>query len=215
MQRRFRIRCRFTPCVECPPFRKRLPLLLVEHDLAARDHARRLIDDQRRLTPAGRGERDGIRAKQRRFPTPRGNGARRVNEAQCDAALLGESLDVVPNHSAIVGIGDGEGPDPASARGFRKWYKADFNRRVFASLKPGGVYFILDHEANAGTTMEQIAKLHRIEKAQVIREVTAAGFRLAGEGEFLNRAGDDHTKGIFDPAIRGKTDQYALKFVKP
>ncbi len=57
--------------------------------------------------------------------------------------------------------------------------------------------------------------LHRIEKAQVIREVTAAGFKLVGEGKFLNRPGDDHTKTIFDPAIRGKTDQYALKFVKP
>jgi predicted methyltransferase len=92
---------------------------------------------------------------------------------------------------------------------------AAFNRQVFQALKPGGVYFILDHQANPGTTTEQIAKLHRIEKAQVIREVTAAGFKLAAEGRFLNRPADDHTKGIFDDAIRGKTDQYALKFVKP
>jgi predicted methyltransferase len=92
---------------------------------------------------------------------------------------------------------------------------ADFNHRVFEALKPGGVYFILDHQANPGTTDAQIAVLHRIEKATVIREVTAAGFRLAGEGKFLERAGDDHTKTVFDPAIRGHTDQYALKFVKP
>jgi predicted methyltransferase len=92
---------------------------------------------------------------------------------------------------------------------------AAFNRQVFAALKPGGVYFILDHEARPGITPEQIAELHRVEKAVVIAEVTAAGFRLAGEGKFLNRAGDDHSKAIFDPAIRGKTDQYALKFVKP
>jgi predicted methyltransferase len=92
---------------------------------------------------------------------------------------------------------------------------AAFNRAVFAALKPGGVYFILDHQANQGTTLEQIAVLHRIQKDTVIREVTAAGFRLAAEGKFLNRPGDDHTKTIFDPAIRGKTDQYALKFVKP
>jgi predicted methyltransferase len=92
---------------------------------------------------------------------------------------------------------------------------AAFNRRVFDALKPGGVYFILDHQANPGTTENQITVLHRIEKAQVIREVTAAGFKLAGEGKFLNRPADDHTKTIFDPAIRGKTDQYALKFVKP
>jgi predicted methyltransferase len=92
---------------------------------------------------------------------------------------------------------------------------ADFNRQVFQALKPGGVYFILDHQANAGTTLDQIAVLHRVEKSEVIREVTAAGFKLSAEGHFLNRAGDDHTKPIFDPAIRGKTDQYALKFVKP
>lgn len=90
-----------------------------------------------------------------------------------------------------------------------------FDRRVFAALKPGGVFFILDHAANPGTTPDDIARLHRIEKAQVIREVTAAGFRLAAEGDFLHRPADDHTKPIFDPAIRGHTDQYALKFVKP
>jgi predicted methyltransferase len=92
---------------------------------------------------------------------------------------------------------------------------AAFNKHVFDSLKPGGIYFILDHQANPGTTPDQIAVLHRIEKTQVIREVTAAGFKLVAEGKFLNRSADDHTKTIFDPAIRGKTDQYALKFVRP
>ncbi len=92
---------------------------------------------------------------------------------------------------------------------------AAFNRAVFAALKPGGIFFILDHEAPPGTDVAAIEKLHRIEKAQVIREVTAAGFRLAGEGTFLHRPGDDHTLSIFDKAIQGKTDQYALRFVKP
>jgi len=92
---------------------------------------------------------------------------------------------------------------------------AAFNRRVFSMLKPGGTYFILDHEGNGTLSAEQIAKLHRIDKATVIREVEAAGFRLAAEGDFLRRPADDHTAGIFDKAIQGKTDQYALKFVKP
>jgi predicted methyltransferase len=92
---------------------------------------------------------------------------------------------------------------------------AAFNRHVFDSLKPGGIYFILDHQAAPGTTDAQIATLHRIEKAKVIAEVTAAGFRLADEGTFLSRPGDDHSKSIFDASIRGHTDQYALKFVKP
>ena len=55
---------------------------------------------------------------------------------------------------------------------------AAFNKDVFDALKPGGTYFILDHQANPGTDEAQIAKLHRIEKAQVIREVEAAGFKL-------------------------------------
>ena len=92
---------------------------------------------------------------------------------------------------------------------------ADFNRRVFQALKPGGVYVIIDHEANPGTTEAQIATLHRIEKAEVIREVTAAGFRLVGEGTFLRRKGDDHTLPIFDAKVQGRTDQYALRFVRP
>ena len=91
----------------------------------------------------------------------------------------------------------------------------DFNKRVYAALKPGGTYFILDHQANPGTTEAQIAVLHRIEKAQVIREVEAAGFKLAAEGNALHRPADDHTKTIFDKAIQGHTDQYMLKFVKP
>jgi predicted methyltransferase len=92
---------------------------------------------------------------------------------------------------------------------------AAFNRHVFESLKAGGRYFILDHQANPGITDEQIAVLHRIDKARLVREVTAAGFKLVKEGSFLHRPGDDHTKTIFDPAIRGHTDQYALLFVKP
>lgn len=100
---------------------------------------------------------------------------------------------------------------------------AAFNRAVFASLKPGGTYFILDHEAPAGANLETpsgtnlavIARLHRIAKAQVIREVTAAGFELAAEGTFLRRPTDDHTLPIFDKKVQGQTDQYALRFVKP
>lgn len=92
---------------------------------------------------------------------------------------------------------------------------AAFNKHVYDSLKPGGIYFILDHQANPGTSEAQIAKLHRIEKSEVIREVEAAGFKLVAEGNALHRTADDHTKAIFDKSIRGRTDQFMLKFVKP
>ncbi len=92
-----------------------------------------------------------------------------------------------------------------------------FDRGVFNALKPGGVFMVLDHEAPAGSgnDIALITKLHRIEKAQVIREVTAAGFKLQAEGTFLHRDSDDHSLPIFDKQVQGHTDQYALRFVKP
>src|SRR5262249_52325754 len=92
---------------------------------------------------------------------------------------------------------------------------AHFNRLVFDALKPGGIYLIVDQAANPGTTEEQISALHRIDKAQVIREVTAAGFTLVGESDDLHHPRDDHTRSIFDPIVRGQTDQFMLKFQRP
>ena len=90
-----------------------------------------------------------------------------------------------------------------------------FDRAVYKALRPGGIFFILDHQGAADLTDAQIAKMHRINRDIVVREVTAAGFKLVGEGRFLRRSGDDHTLSIFDKKIQGHTDQYALRFVKP
>lgn len=90
-----------------------------------------------------------------------------------------------------------------------------FNKHVFDSLKPGGLYFIEDHAAANGTGDRHSPKLHRIDKALVIREVTAAGFKLVGESDILRNAADDHSKVVFDPAIRWHTDQFLLKFQRP
>jgi predicted methyltransferase len=92
---------------------------------------------------------------------------------------------------------------------------AKFNKHVFDSLNSGGVYFIVDHAAAAGTGATLSPKLHRIEKSTVIAEVTSAGFKLAGESDILHNPNDDHSKVVFDPSIRMKTDQFILKFVKP
>jgi predicted methyltransferase len=92
---------------------------------------------------------------------------------------------------------------------------AAFNRRVFDALKPGGIYLVVDQAANPGATEDQISALHRIDKAQVISEVTAAGFTLVGESDALRQPRDDHTRSIFDATIRGHTDQFMLKFQRP
>jgi predicted methyltransferase len=90
---------------------------------------------------------------------------------------------------------------------------AVFNKAVFGSLKPGGIYIIVDHAAAAGSGAKDSPTLHRIEKKTVIDEVTAAGFKLAGESDALHNTGDDHTKKVFD--LHFNTDQFILKFQKP
>lgn len=92
---------------------------------------------------------------------------------------------------------------------------AAFNRSVFAALKPGGVYVVLDHAAAAGSGLRDTDTLHRIDPAAVKSEVTAAGFVFDGESAILANPADDHSKMVFDPAIRGHTDQFLYRFRKP
>ncbi len=90
-----------------------------------------------------------------------------------------------------------------------------FNRAVFAALKPGGVYVVLDHAAMEGSGISATATLHRIDPARVKSDVLAAGFKLDGESSILANKADDHTKNVFDPSVRGHTDQVLLRFKKP
>jgi predicted methyltransferase len=92
---------------------------------------------------------------------------------------------------------------------------AKINAAIFKALKPGGIYLIVDHAAEAGSGLRDTNTLHRIDEAAVKAEVEAAGFQLVGESEVLRNPADDHTKKIFDPAIRGRTDQFVLRFRKP
>ncbi len=92
---------------------------------------------------------------------------------------------------------------------------AELNKAIFNALKPGGLYVVLDHAGAAGQDDATTAKLHRIDRAQVVQEVTAAGFVLDGESMALRNPADPHNIPVFDPAIRGKTDQFILRFRKP
>jgi predicted methyltransferase len=89
------------------------------------------------------------------------------------------------------------------------------NKAIFAALKPGGVYVILDHADVSGAGVAHTETTHRIDEARVKADVLAAGFKLDGESRILANPADDHTKMVFNPAIRGKTDQFLLRFRKP
>ena len=92
---------------------------------------------------------------------------------------------------------------------------AKINGAFFGALKAGGTYFVLDHAAEAGSGSRDTGSLHRIDEATVKQEVTAAGFKLVGESNVLRNNSDPHTAKVFDPEIRGHTDQFMLKFKKP
>ena len=89
------------------------------------------------------------------------------------------------------------------------------NKAIFDALRPGGVYVVLDHVAEAGSGLRDTDTLHRIDPAVVKKEVEAAGFVYVGESKVLADPADDHTKKVFDSSIRGKTDQFIFKFKKP
>ena len=100
---------------------------------------------------------------------------------------------------------------------------ADFLRRLSAQgidalykgMKPGGIVGVIDHVGEGSDTRELVDNLHRIDPTVVKADFERAGFVLVGESDILANPEDDHTKLVFDPSIRGKTDRFLMKFVKP
>jgi len=92
---------------------------------------------------------------------------------------------------------------------------ASLNKRIFEALKPGGIFFVVDHNAAPGSGTRDTKALHRIDPEVIKKEVTAAGFELVEESKLLANSEDDHTKMVFTPGIRRHTDQSIFKFRKP
>ena len=109
----------------------------------------------------------------------------------------------VQNYHDIANNGGGEGALKA------------FDKAVFNMLKRGGIYVVIDHADAPGSGLGGTETRHRIDPAAVKAQVQAAGFKFVGESTVLRNPADDHTKAVFDPAIRGTTDQFVYKFKKP
>jgi predicted methyltransferase len=91
--------------------------------------------------------------------------------------------------------------------------RAKMNAAIFKGLKPGGMYVIADHSGRAGTGIGESGTLHRVEEAFVIREVEAAGFKLAARGDFLRNPNDPRDRNTPEPPM--PKDEFVLKFEKP
>jgi predicted methyltransferase len=122
-------------------------------------------------------------------------------EATQQADVLWMHLFYHDLHTALI---QGRGATPA-----------DFNRAVYERLTPGGFYVIVDHAAVADSGTSDTQALHRIDPASVREEVLAAGFVLEAESAVLANKDDPHSAKVFDPSIKGETDRFAYRFVKP
>lgn len=92
---------------------------------------------------------------------------------------------------------------------------SDMNARIFAALKPGGTYLVIDHKAEDGSGWRDVSTLHRIDAQAIIDEVTAAGFELEEDSDLLANPADGRMVGMRDDSIRGRTDRAVLLFRKP
>lgn len=96
-----------------------------------------------------------------------------------------------------------------------------FLQQVYDSLKPGGVFAVVDHHAEAGSgdrdAVDPKDGLHRVDAELVMAEVLAAGFVLDGESDLLSHPEDTRDWNIFaDEAVRrDRTDRFVYRFVKP
>jgi predicted methyltransferase len=92
---------------------------------------------------------------------------------------------------------------------------AALNKRFFDALKPGGIYLVIDHVAEAGSGLRDTESLHRIDPKRLRREIEAAGFEFDAQSNALRNRSDDHKKSVFAPGVRGRTDQVVYRFRKP
>ena len=102
---------------------------------------------------------------------------------------------------------------------------------TFKSLKPGGIFGIVEHRAKPGTSMEMMKKSGYVTEAHAIKIAKKHGFELAAKSEINANPKDtaDHPKGVWTlpPNYRlkdkdrekysdiGESDRMTLLFKKP
>ncbi|WP_284054626.1 class I SAM-dependent methyltransferase [Stakelama marina] len=100
--------------------------------------------------------------------------------------------------------------------GIPKTDPARFLAALFRATKPGGIVGVVDHVADPNDdTRATVDRLHRIDPAVIRADFENAGFVLEAESDALRMPSDDHSKLVFDPSVRGKTDRIVYRFRKP
>src|SRR3954471_18200305 len=91
---------------------------------------------------------------------------------------------------------------------------AALDKAVFTTQKWAGIYYVKDHAAAPGTGLAATSQFHRMDEAVAKSELTAAGFRLDGEGDLLhnpadNKAASNSETGHF------ASDRFMLRMKRP
>lgn len=91
-------------------------------------------------------------------------------------------------------------------------YVLDALASIMQSLKPGGILGIIDH---AGIADYNNNSLHRIDPRVATELLVKAGFIIEEWSSILANFDDQHSLHVFEPAVRGKTDQFIIRAIKP
>lgn len=145
-------------------------------------------------------------------------------QPEAEAALLKRLSNVEAVHSSLAEAGAENVDAIVTAMNLHDIYNGygnqaggegptvEFLKSLHAALKPGGVLAVIDHVGIAG---QDNTALHRMLPQQARDALTKAGFTIEAESSMLANPADDHTKGVFDESVRGKTDQFVLRARKP
>lgn len=126
----------------------------------------------------------------------------RINAAVAEAEIAPSSVDFALTVLNFHDVYNRQGKEGA----------ARFLAAVFDALKPGGTFGLIDHVGNPGADN---TSLHRIEPSLVDEVAIEAGFIIEAKSDLLAHREDDHTRGVFDPTLRGDTDRFILRLRKP
>ncbi|MDX1498743.1 MAG: hypothetical protein R3176_02525 [Woeseiaceae bacterium] len=88
------------------------------------------------------------------------------------------------------------------------------NKAVFAALKPGGVYGVVDH-TRRHMEPDNPENRRRLDPVLVIEELVELGFEFEGYSDLHYRADDELEYEVGRRSVSGNTDRFTLRFVKP
>ena len=92
--------------------------------------------------------------------------------------------------------------------------RAILNQQVFAALKPGGLYGVVDHTARHMEPANPENR-RRIDPVLVIKEMLDAGFEFVDFSDLHYRADDELEYEVGRRSVTGNTDRFTLLFRKP